>query len=38
MIWADTELIGCGYAAYDNNQEDTGLDVSELYVCHYGPP
>ncbi|GJQ78730.1 hypothetical protein Trydic_g2764 [Trypoxylus dichotomus] len=36
MIWAITELIGCGFASYDTD-EDSDYEIVELYVCHYGP-
>jgi hypothetical protein len=32
MIWANTYLIGCGFAQYME-----GTNFSNLYVCHYGP-
>ncbi|KAK9687688.1 Cysteine-rich secretory protein family [Popillia japonica] len=39
LVWADTELVGCGYVAYENeNGTITNNDVALLHVCHYGPP
>jgi len=31
--WADTYMVGCGYAYYD----DPKRGFSKLYVCNYGP-
>ncbi|KAK9687687.1 Cysteine-rich secretory protein family [Popillia japonica] len=38
LVWDKSYLIGCGFASYDNDNEDSFYDVAELYVCHYGPP
>jgi hypothetical protein len=32
VVWAETYLIGCGYAAYKDGKWSKGL-----YVCEYGP-
>lgn len=36
LIWYNTELVGCGFAAYENDRP-TFNDVAQLHVCHYGP-
>ncbi|XP_074025750.1 venom allergen 5 2 [Leptinotarsa decemlineata] len=33
MIWADTNLVGCGYAYY----YDASKGYTKKYVCNYGP-
>lgn len=33
MIWADTNLIGCGYAFY----YDPAKGFTKNYLCNYGP-
>ncbi|XP_060524981.1 venom allergen 5-like [Cylas formicarius] len=34
LVWADTEYVGCGYAAYET---DDAYRYQKLYVCNYGP-
>ena len=33
VVWADTEVVGCGYAAYVTNEDWK----NKFYVCNYGP-
>ncbi|XP_050732712.1 venom allergen 5-like [Eriocheir sinensis] len=33
MVWAETYLVGCGYAYY----KDPSLGYTKIYVCNYGP-
>jgi len=33
LIWANTFLVGCGFASYS----DSPKEISHLYVCHFGP-
>ncbi|XP_076045444.1 venom allergen 5.01-like [Oratosquilla oratoria] len=33
MAWAETYLVGCGYAYY----EDPSRGFTKIYVCNYGP-
>ena len=32
MVWAETEMIGCGHVTYSG-----GLGVNKIVVCNYGP-
>ncbi|KAK4288014.1 hypothetical protein Pmani_038936 [Petrolisthes manimaculis] len=33
MVWAETYLVGCGYAFY----KDPSLGYTKIYVCNYAP-
>ncbi|XP_071540549.1 venom allergen 5-like isoform X2 [Panulirus ornatus] len=33
MVWAETYLVGCGYAYY----KDPSLGFTKIYVCNYAP-
>uniref|UniRef100_A0AC35TFK5 SCP domain-containing protein n=1 Tax=Rhabditophanes sp. KR3021 TaxID=114890 RepID=A0AC35TFK5_9BILA len=37
VVWADTNLIGCGYAKCRDIQGVSGRGHKHVFVCHYNP-
>ncbi|KAI4472034.1 cysteine-rich secretory protein-related [Holotrichia oblita] len=37
IVWADTELIGCGFNSHDNPEMNSEYAIEETYICLYGP-